>query len=160
MASTRARSPPTSTTSPPGRRRSRSRTTGCPCTVGGTTYAYRSTDLTAYSPLGEGAKSYTVSAADQVANSVSQTGSVTVDNSGPTIATVIAGTTTNVAGFVSRGVTYRVYANVTDGSSGVDTSSVTADVRNITNDQTSVALTPAAARARSAARAMRTAAPS
>jgi hypothetical protein len=116
-------------------------TSGCPCTVGGTIYAYRSAQLTADNPLGEGSKSFSVTAADQVGNSGSQNGSVTVDNTAPTISTIIASTATSVAGYLQQGGGYRAYANVSDGSSGVDTGSITANVNTITSGQTSVALT-------------------
>lgn len=59
-----------------------------PWTVGGTTYAYRSAQLLAGSPL-SGSKSFTVSAVDAVGNTPTPaSGSVTVDNSAPTAPTI------------------------------------------------------------------------
>ena len=60
---------------------------------------------------------------------------------------MIAATTgTSPQGFVKQGGTYRVYANVTDlpagagAASGVDASSITANVTNVTTGQTAVSL--------------------
>ena len=60
-------------------------TTGGPWTIGGTSYAYRSSALTANNPLSQGEKSYTVTMTDahSPANAATQTFTVTVDNSGP-----------------------------------------------------------------------------
>jgi hypothetical protein len=119
------------------------------CTISGHTYAYKSAALTATNPLSEGSKSYAVSASDIVGNASSSASfSVVVDNTGPSIATVIAATTgTSPSGFVKQGGTYRIYANVTDlpsgagASSGVNASAITANVTNVTTGQTAVALT-------------------
>jgi hypothetical protein len=43
---------------------------------------------------------------------------VQVDNTAPTVATVLANATTNEAGWLAHGGTYRVYANVADLPSG------------------------------------------
>jgi chitinase len=120
------------------------------CTVGGHTYPYKSAALTASSPLAEGAKSYTVAASDVVGNSSSSSGfSAVVDNTGPSVSTVIAATTgTSPQGFVRQAGTYRVYANVTDApagtgaASGVDASSITADVSTVTAGFTAVGFSP------------------
>lgn len=64
--------------------------------AGGTTYNYRSAQLTASNPLAAGAKAYTITAADNAGNSGTQGGfTVTVDNTAPTGTDV---QTTNVAG--------------------------------------------------------------
>jgi Bacterial Ig-like domain (group 3) len=119
------------------------------CTVGGQTYQYKSALLTATTPLTEGSKSYTVSAVDVVSNtSAAASFAVMVDNTAPSVATVIAATTgTSPQGFVRQASTYRVYANVTDlpsgagAASGVNASSITANVATVTTGQTAVALT-------------------
>ena len=65
-------------------------------TVGGTTYNYRSAQLTASNPLAAGAKAYTITAADSAGNGGTQGGfTVTVDNTAPTGTNI---QTTNVAG--------------------------------------------------------------
>jgi hypothetical protein len=109
-------------------------------TVGATSYGFRSAALTAGNPLAAGAKSYSVTAVDGVGNSSGAvSGSVTVDNTAPTVsATVIAPTSGGTAGTISAGSTYYVYANASDAASGV--ASVTADVHNVTTGATSVAL--------------------
>jgi hypothetical protein len=119
------------------------------CTVGGHAYGYKSAAVTASNPLAEGSKSYSVSASDIVGNAAAPTSfAVVVDNTGPSISTVVAGTSgTSPSGFVKQGGTYRVYANVTDlpsgagASSGVDASTITADLANVSNASTTVALT-------------------
>ncbi len=109
-------------------------------TVGATTYGYRSAALTASSPLSEGSKSYSVTATDGVGNSSGAvSGSVTVDNTAPTVSgTVIAPTSGGTAGTITAGSSYYVYANATDAASGV--ASVTANVSNVTSGATAVAL--------------------
>ena len=62
--------------------------TGCPCPINGTSYAYQSGVLTATSPLAAGVKSFTVSAPDNLGSTTSQDGTVTVDNSAPTLSTL------------------------------------------------------------------------
>jgi hypothetical protein len=55
------------------------------CTVGATTYAYKSAQLTAGSGLAAGAKTYTVTASDAAGNSTAATSfSASVDNTAPT----------------------------------------------------------------------------
>ena len=69
---------------------------------------------------------------------------VQVDNTAPSVGTVIANTTTNQPGWLRQGSGYRVYANVTElpagpgASSGLNASSITADVSNVTTGQTAV----------------------
>jgi hypothetical protein len=119
------------------------------CTVGGHTYGFKSALLTASTPLAQGAKTYTVGAADVIGNTSSPASfSVQVDNTGPSLATVIAATTgTSPQGFVKQGGTYRVYANASDlpsgagNFSGVDLSTLVANVSTVTTGQTAVALT-------------------
>jgi hypothetical protein len=118
------------------------------CTVAGHTYLYKSAALTAKSPLAEGAKSYSVTATDVAGwSNAPLSAAVVVDNTGPSVATVIAASTgTSPQGFVKQGGTYRVYANVADlpsgagVSSGVDASSITADVSSVTSGQSAAAL--------------------
>jgi hypothetical protein len=114
-------------------------------TIGGQTYNYRSTStVTSDNPLSEGSKSYSVTANDNVTNSVAQGGfSATIDNTAPTIsrATIQRTDADKGAGYVKGGLTYYVYAEVTDSGSGVNTASVTATDTNFTNDATPVTLT-------------------
>jgi hypothetical protein len=60
-------------------------TGGGPWTISGTSYAYRSALQTANAVLTAGSKSFTVTGTDNVANSGSLSGSVTVDNTAPTV---------------------------------------------------------------------------
>jgi hypothetical protein len=60
-------------------------TTGGPWTISGTSYGYRSALQTANGSLSQGSKSFTVTGTDNVANSGSLSGSVTVDNTAPTV---------------------------------------------------------------------------
>jgi hypothetical protein len=118
------------------------------CTVAGHTYLYKSAALTAKNPLSEGAKSYSVTATDVAGwSNAPLAATVVVDNTAPSVATVIvASTGTSPQGFVKQGGTYRVYANVADlpsgagASSGVDASSIAADVSSITSGQSAAAL--------------------
>jgi hypothetical protein len=118
------------------------------CTVAGHTYLYKSAALTAKSPLSEGAKSYSVTATDVAGwSNAPLSGTVVVDNTAPSVATVIAASTgTSPQGFVTQGGSYRVYANISDlpsgagASSGVDASSITADVSSVTSGQSAAAL--------------------
>src|SRR5262249_53302917 len=118
------------------------------CTVGGHTYLFKSATVIASNPLSEGSKSYTVTASDVASNASSPASySVVVDNTAPSVSTLIAATTgTSPSGFVKQGGTYRVYANVTDlpagagASSGVNASSITANVSTVTAGQTAAAL--------------------
>jgi hypothetical protein len=113
----------------------------------GSVYAYQTAQLTASTPLSEGSKAYSVSASDNLGTGGSSSGaSVQVDNTAPSVATVLANTATNEAGWVAQGGGYRVYANVTDlpagagAASGVNGSSITANVSTVTSGQTAVAL--------------------
>jgi len=129
------------------------------CVVGGHAYLYKSAPLTASSPLSEGAKSYTVAASDVVGNSTLPAAlSVVVDNTGPTVSTLITATTgTSPQGFVKQGGTYRAYANVSDAASGVDGSSITADLSAVTAGLTAAGLSACGACGPGAAYAFQTA---
>jgi hypothetical protein len=61
---------------------------GCPCTIHGTSYAYRSTALTADGPLSAGSKSFTASASDNLGSTTNRSGTVTVDNTAPALSTM------------------------------------------------------------------------
>ena len=122
--------------------------TACGACGPSSAYAYQSAQLTADAVLSEGNKLYSVSGADNLGTSASSSGAnVQVDNTAPTVAAVIANTTTNEPGWLAQGSGYRVYANVTElpsgsgASSGVNASSITANVSNVTTGQTAVALT-------------------
>jgi hypothetical protein len=67
-------------------------TSGGPWTIGSTTYSYRSAVLTANATISEGAKSFTVNATDNLGtiSSNSGNGSVTIDNTAPTLVSVSA----------------------------------------------------------------------
>ena len=120
---------------------------GGPWTVGGTSYTYRSAQLTADSGLANGATpSFTVTPTDTVTNSAASSGNVTIDNTAPT-----AGTPELDKGFgrfqnrIRANGTYFLYADPSDASSGVGTGSVTANVdvdasNRITTGQTSVTM--------------------
>ena len=99
--------------------------TACGACGPSSAYAYQSAQLTADVVLSEGNKLYSVSGADNLGTSASSTGAnVQVDNTGPSLTTVIAATTgTSPQGFVKQGGTYRVYANATDLPSGSGNSS-------------------------------------
>ncbi len=120
------------------------------CTVGGHTYGFRSALLTASAPLAQGSRSYTVGAVDVVGNTSSPSSfAVQVDNTGPSVTTVIAATTgTSPQGFVKQGGTYRVYANASDlpaapGTfSGLDAATLAANVSTVSAGLSAVALTP------------------
>src|SRR5204862_275539 len=58
-------------------------TSGGPCTIDGTSYAYRTAQQTAKNPLAAGSVTYSVTGADNLANSTSPSSSVTVDNTAP-----------------------------------------------------------------------------
>ncbi len=111
-------------------------------------YAYQSAQLTADAVLSEGNKLYSVSAADNLGTGSTSSGAnVQVDNTAPSVSAVIANTTTNRPGWLRQGGGYRVYANVTElpagpgASSGLNASSITADVSNVTTGQTAASLT-------------------
>ncbi len=113
----------------------------------GSAYAFQSAPLTATSPLSEGSKAFSVGALDKLGTSGSSSGSVQVDNTAPSVATVVASTATDEPGWVAHGCAYRVYANVTDlpsgvgSASGVNASVMTANVSALTPGQTAVPLT-------------------
>jgi hypothetical protein len=122
--------------------------TACGSCGPGSAYAFQSAQLTADAVLSEGNKLYSVSAADNLGTSASSSGAnVQVDNTAPSVSTVIANTTTNQPGWLRQNSGYRVYANVTElpaapgASSGLNASSITANVSNVTTGQTAVALT-------------------
>ena len=112
------------------------------CTVGGTTYGFKSAVTTAGSPVAQGAFSFPVTATDKAGGTGAFSVSGTVDDTAPTVsaATVLtSGSTT--PGFVKSGGTYIVYANATDGgapASGITT--VKTDVSALTSGQTALAL--------------------
>jgi len=113
------------------------------CSVGGVTYGYKSASKTAGSSLVAGSVSYTVTATDGVGNTATPTGSVTVDNTAPTIAgQTLATTTTVVPGYLSQGRTYTAFVNASD-ANGIF--SVSANVKNVTTGATAVAVPVCAA---------------
>jgi hypothetical protein len=101
-------------------------------TANSVTYNYRSAAQTASNPLSEGSKSYSITAADVASNSGNSSFNVTVDNSVPTVTRqiVCGGGDCSSTGYVGASKTYFVYAQVSDGASGVNT--VTTDPRTIT----------------------------
>ncbi|HEY2604329.1 MAG TPA: hypothetical protein VGI67_22410 [Thermoleophilaceae bacterium] len=110
------------------------------CTVGATTYGYKSAQLTAKTPLTAGTQTFTVSSTDSAGNASTATSfNVTVDNTVPTVGTAVIAHSTAGAG-VKQGGTYFVYGNASDASTGA--AGMTANVNNITTGQTAVALTP------------------
>lgn len=70
-------------------------TSGGPWSVAGTSYAYRSSSLSADNPLSAGSKSYSVTATDAHNNSTNASASVTVDDTAPSASDV---QTTNKTG--------------------------------------------------------------
>ena len=108
-------------------------TTGGPWTVGGVSYAYRSALLTVGAGVAAGPASYVTTIVDTSSNSGTDSFSVTVDNTNPTLgASVIAPAGgSNVPGFIAQGGSYYVYANASDASAGI--SSLSADVSTITH---------------------------
>src|SRR3954465_9397829 len=103
--------------------------------IGGHTYNYRSDVLTSDTPLTEGSKSFSVTATDVAGNSSSpRSGSVTIDNSGPTVTSIIAKAPNGPGGGIKAGDAYYVFANTTD-VSPIDT--ITADIHNLTPANTS-----------------------
>jgi hypothetical protein len=105
-------------------------TSGGPWTIGGTSYNYRSIQLTADSGLTNGStKSYTVTATDNVTNGTTPTDNATVDNTAPTVPTpVLHKGFGNLCCQTRAGASYSLYTDPSDASSGVDTNNVTADV--------------------------------
>lgn len=71
-------------------------------TAGGASYGWRSAALTANATLTAGAKSFTVTATDNAANSGSLSGSVTVDNTAPA-ASDVQTTNAGTAGLAEQG---------------------------------------------------------
>lgn len=110
--------------------------------VGATSYNYRSAAQTA-SAITAGVKSYTITGTDVAGNVAGpQSFNVTVDSTGPTLASVIAPVGATTGGFIAQGSNYYVYANATD-PAGV--ASVTANVavasNVLTTGQTAAPLT-------------------
>jgi hypothetical protein len=88
-------------------------------------------------PAGTSNGSHTVYAVGSGGSTASA--SILVDTQAPTVtAAAIAKTQGGTAGFIKQGGTYYVYANVTDGGSGV--ANVTANVSTVTAGQSAVAL--------------------
>jgi len=106
------------------------------CTVGVTTYTYKSAQLTADGGLSNGATPQsTFTTTDGALNIATTNFNTTVDNTAPTIsATLICGPASGgcTASYVGSARTYYVYANASDASSGID--SLTADLSNIDNN--------------------------
>jgi hypothetical protein len=105
-------------------------TAGGPWTVGGTSYNYRSIQLTADAGLTNGNSfNYTVTANDNLSNATTPTGSATADNTAPTV-----GTVTLDKGFgrfpnyIRSSGNYYLYTEPSDAASGVNTGSTTANV--------------------------------
>jgi hypothetical protein len=97
-----------------------------------------SANITVTIPVGTANGSHTVYAVGSGGSTASA--SIIVDSVAPSVtAAAIAKTQGGTAGFVKQGGAYYVYANVTDGGSGVAT--VTANVATVTTGQTAVALT-------------------
>src|SRR5437868_6804261 len=114
---------------------------GCPCVAGGTSYAYQSATLTAYISLSGRPTASTRAWASDVCSTGLQSGSVSVDNTAPTLTTVVgAATGTSPAGFVKQGGGYRVYANASDAGSGLNAGSLSVDVSAITTGSSAVGL--------------------
>jgi hypothetical protein len=108
-------------------------------TVGGVNYSYRSASVTANAVLTDGPYTYSIASADQIANSRTQSFSVTIDDTAPVVsATVIAKTAGGTVGFIAQGGTYYVYAKFTEPGSGV--AAAAADVSSISAGQTAVPL--------------------
>ena len=108
------------------------------CTVGGVTYGYKSASKNAANTLPAGPVSYSVTATDGVGNASTATGSVTADNTAPTVsAAAVATVATNVPGFIKQGANYIVYGDAAD-ASGVYT--VTTKVNTLTTGQTALAM--------------------
>lgn len=97
-----------------------------------------SADVTVIIPTGVSEGSHTVYAVGSLGSTAGA--AILVDLQAPTVsAAAIAKTQGGTGGYIKQGGTYYVYANVTDGGSGVATA--TADVSTITTGQTAVALT-------------------
>ena len=112
------------------------------CTIGGVTYGYKSSSKTA-GTLSAGSTGFTVTATDKASGATTGSFSVAVDNTVPTVtALAVATTTTSVPGWLRKSGVYNVYANATDGASGIFT--VKANVSTITSGQTALTLSACA----------------
>ncbi|MFL5913369.1 MAG: hypothetical protein ACJ768_22725 [Gaiellaceae bacterium] len=108
---------------------------GGPFVIGGHSYNYESAVLTSDNPLTEGSKSFSATAADVAGNtSAPRNGSVTIDNTGPTVSSIIAKAPNGPGGGIKAGDQYYVFANTTDVS---PINTITADIHNITASDTS-----------------------
>ena len=84
-----------------------------------------------------------MTATDKASGATTGSFSVAVDNTAPTVtALAVATTTTSVPGWLRKSGAYNVYANATDGASGIFT--VKANVSTITSGQTALALSACA----------------
>jgi hypothetical protein len=109
----------------------------------GNTYSYRSGALVAKSTLAQASYSYTVAASDNAGNTSStSTGSVTVDDTKPSVNSLALAHTSNTtsSGLLAQGASYYVYASVTEAGSGL--ASLTADLSHLTTGQTAATFTP------------------
>jgi hypothetical protein len=110
------------------------------CTVGGVTYTYKSAPLTA-SSIADGSKSFSVSATDAAANSLTSSYTATADSTVPAVtAAVVVNTAPSYVGYTKPSATYAVYANAAD----TNMSTVTANVSNLTSGQTALTLSACA----------------
>lgn len=115
------------------------------CTVGGTTYGYKSAALTSNAALAGGSQSFGVSSTDSAGNAAGATSfSVTVDNTSPTVSASVAAHANAGAARIKTSGSYFVYANASD-AGGTGLAGVTANVNSITTGQTAVALAPCSA---------------
>jgi hypothetical protein len=105
-------------------------TSGGPWTVGGTSYNYRSIQLTADAGLTNGNSfNYTITANDDLSNTTTPTGSATADNTAPAIGTpVLDKGFGRFHNYITSSGNYFLYADPSDAASGVNTGSSTADV--------------------------------
>ncbi|MFL5886745.1 MAG: hypothetical protein ACJ77M_16875, partial [Thermoleophilaceae bacterium] len=107
---------------------------GGPFVIGGHSYNYESSVISADNPLTEGSKSFSVTATDVANNSSApRNGSVTIDNTGPTVTSIIAKAPNGPGGGMHAGDTYYVFANATDVS---PIGALTADISSITPTDT------------------------
>lgn len=113
-------------------------TTGC--TVGGVTYAYKSASKTAASTLPAGVNTYTLTLVDKANNSMTSSSyNVNADNTAPVFGSAaLATVVTNVPGYAGQNRAYQVYADASDGGSGVY--GLTAKVNSFTTGQTALPL--------------------
>ncbi|MEK6252321.1 MAG: hypothetical protein AABM43_10330 [Actinomycetota bacterium] len=116
---------------------------GGPWTIGGTSYNYRSIQLTADSGLADAStKTYTVTGTDNVTNATMPTGTATVDNTAPTMSSLIIDKTLpgRLTGAIGASDGYFIYADLSDAASGVATGTSTTDVSTLTTGKTSVSM--------------------